>query len=96
MKRTIQKKLTLNKETLHNLSEREMQGANGGATFTGFCCSGGNSSCCTDSCTSHAQVCTGCWQKTRFPVPVVAANLSSDRHVPRFSEPSDVASDYRP
>ncbi len=51
MKRMIQKKLTLNKETLRNLSEREMQDAiGGGPTFTGFCCSGGASSCCTDSC----------------------------------------------
>jgi hypothetical protein len=64
MKRQLQKKLTLSKETLRNLSEREMQGAVGGATFTGLCCSGGASSCCTDdscvSCASHCSQASAC------------------------------------
>jgi hypothetical protein len=62
MKRQIQKKLTLSKETLRNLSDREMQGAaGGGGTFTGLCCSGGASSCCTDdTCVS----CGTCSQYT--------------------------------
>jgi hypothetical protein len=65
MKRQIQKRLTLSKETLRNLSEREMQGAVGGATFTGLCCSGGVSSCCTDdscagTCHSACSQASGC------------------------------------
>ncbi|HRC87075.1 MAG TPA: class I lanthipeptide [Thermoanaerobaculia bacterium] len=48
MKKQITKKLTLSKETLRNLSERELEGVVGGATRT--LCSGGTSSCCTDTC----------------------------------------------
>jgi hypothetical protein len=43
MKKRIEKKLSLSRETLHNLSEREIEGVVGGAT--GHC--GGSSSSCT-------------------------------------------------
>ena len=49
MKKRIEKKLSLSKETLRNLSERELGNViGGGTTQTGTCCSGGASSCCTD------------------------------------------------
>jgi hypothetical protein len=50
MKKKIETKLSLTKEILRNLSQRDLQEVVGGATFTTFCCSGGASSCCTDSC----------------------------------------------
>lgn len=50
MKKQISRKISLSKETLRNLSEREIEGVVGG-TFTRLCCSGGASSCCTDDCT---------------------------------------------
>lgn len=53
MKKRIGKKLSLSKETLRNLSEREMENVVGGNTFTRLCCSGGTSSCCTDDCSSE-------------------------------------------
>jgi hypothetical protein len=43
----INKRLSLSKETLRNLSERELTGVAGGATTT---CSGTTSSCTYDSC----------------------------------------------
>ncbi len=52
MKKRIGKKLSLSKETLRNLSERELGDVVGGNTFTRLCCSGGMSSCCTDDCTT--------------------------------------------
>lgn len=45
MKKQV-KRLSLSKETLRNLSERDMQNVAGGGTTT---CSGGSSSC-TDTC----------------------------------------------
>ena len=56
MKKRIGTKLSLSKETLRNLSERELGNVvGGGTTLTGLCCSGGASSCCTDdSCVSCA------------------------------------------
>ena len=50
MKRQILKKLTLGKETLRILSEREMRGANGGATR--FCQT-------SDPCYTEETGCTG-------------------------------------
>lgn len=47
MKKRLEKKLSLNKETLRNLSEREMQDVVGGATRL---CSGTSSSCTYDTC----------------------------------------------
>ncbi len=47
MKKQIARKISLSKDTLRNLSEREMQDAVGGVTLR---CSGGTSSCCTDTC----------------------------------------------
>lgn len=57
MKKQIARKISLSKETLRNLSEREMEGAVGGGTFTRACCSGGASSCCTDDCTDTCATC---------------------------------------
>ena len=56
MKKRIGTKLSLSKDTLRNLSERELGNVVGGATTeTRTCCSGGTSSCCTDdSCVSCA------------------------------------------
>ncbi len=50
MKKQITKRLTLSKETLRNLSERELQGAVGGATL-GLC---GTNGCPTEdpACTN--------------------------------------------
>jgi hypothetical protein len=47
MKKQIEKKLRLSKETLRNLSERELLDAVGGATTT---CSGTTSSCTNSEC----------------------------------------------
>jgi hypothetical protein len=55
MKKQIARKISLSKDTLRNLSERDMTGVVGGSTFTGLCCSGGASSCCTDdTCATNA------------------------------------------
>lgn len=59
MKKQIAKRIALSKDTLRNLSQREMEEAvGGGNTFTGLCCSGGVSSCCTDDCTGSCNVCS--------------------------------------
>jgi hypothetical protein len=58
MKKQIAKKIALSKDTLRNLSEREMEGIVGGNTFTRLCCSGGVSSCCTDDCTGSCGACS--------------------------------------
>lgn len=47
MKKRIEKKLMLNRETLRALSGRELGEVAGAATRF---CSGGTSSCCTDTC----------------------------------------------
>ena len=53
MKKRIGTKLSLSKETLRNLSERELGNVvGGGTTETRTCCSGGTSSCCTEDCTT--------------------------------------------
>lgn len=53
MKKRIGKKLSLSKETLRNLSERELGNVvGGGPTETRLCCSGGASSCCTEDCST--------------------------------------------
>lgn len=48
MKKRIEKKLSLSRETLRNLSERELAGVLGGESR--WCGSGGTSSSCTDTC----------------------------------------------
>lgn len=57
MKKRIEKKLSLSRETLRDLSEREMREVAGGAP-TGIC--GGNSSFCSDdtcACATRASNC---------------------------------------
>ncbi len=65
MKKQIGRRLSLSKETLRNLSERELAAAVGGATTT--CC--GTTSgctyasechCATDSCTGYTTDCSNC------------------------------------
>jgi len=63
MKKQITKKLSLSKETLRNLSEREMVGVVGG--FSRTCCNSctdwSDCSCptdtCTDTCTDLSKCC---------------------------------------
>lgn len=58
MKKQLQKRLQLSKETLRNLSERELQGVAGGATTT---CGGTTSDTCTyDTCFACTKPITHC------------------------------------
>lgn len=63
MKKQIHKKLSLSKETLRNLSERELAGVVGGAC-TATCCNScppatcrSDCQCATDFCTNASNCC---------------------------------------
>lgn len=63
MRKQIRKRLSLSKETLRNLSERELAGVVGGAC-TGTCCNScppetcrSDCQCVTDACTELSNCC---------------------------------------
>lgn len=62
MKKRIEKKLSFSKETLRNLSERDLEGAAGGATTT---CGGTTSDTCTNDTCASCNVTTACTQLSR-------------------------------
>jgi len=53
MKKKLQKKISLTRETLRNLSGHEVQGVFGG---TGTCCNSSDPG--TDTCTCHSRFCS--------------------------------------
>lgn len=62
MKKRIEKKLSFSKETLRNLSERDMNGVAGGATTT---CGGTTSDTCTNDTCASCACSVGCTQLSR-------------------------------
>ena len=62
MKKRIEKKLSFSKETLRNLSERDLEGAAGGATTT---CGGPTSDTCTNDSIATCASSVGCTQLSR-------------------------------